>query len=266
MRILFIGDVFGRPGRRLLSEWVPHYRNEHRVDFVIANAENSASGKGVTPSTVEELLSAEIDVLTGGNHTWAQRNSYDLLNNEERVLRPANVPPEMPGRGTGYFESSDGTTIGVINLMGRAFMRGFDCPFRMGQELVDEMREQTPIIIVDFHAEATSEKVGMAAHLDGLVTAVIGTHTHVPTADARVSRRGTAAITDVGMTGPYDSIIGVKTSIILDQMMIGLPVRHEVATEDVRVCGLLMDVDPETGRALRATAVRDPDFDRGEGS
>jgi hypothetical protein len=262
MKILFIGDVFGRPGRKALRDWLPRYRDEEGVDFVIVNAENSANGKGVTPETAEELFDAGAEVLTGGNHTFAQRQAYTFLDEEERVLRPANLPPETPGRGWGVYTSDSGAQVAVINLMGRAFMRAYDCPFRVGRDLVERARETTPIVIVDFHAEATSEKVAMAAYLDGLASAVIGTHTHVPTADARVSPAGTAAITDVGMSGPYDSVIGVRTDIILEQFLVGLPARHEVATGDVRICGLLVDVNPETGRAWSARAVRAPEFAR----
>jgi 2',3'-cyclic-nucleotide 2'-phosphodiesterase len=263
MRILFVGDVFGKPGRRALKEWLPGYRDREGVDFAIVNAENSASGKGVTAETAAELFDAGAEVLTGGNHTFAQRAAYGFLDEEERVLRPANLPAETPGRGYGVYNTESGAEVAVINLLGRAFMKACDCPFRLGRELVEEARRTTPIVIVDFHAEATSEKIAMAAHLDGLATAVIGTHTHVPTADARVSAAGTAAITDVGMTGPYDSVIGVRTDIILQQFLVGLPVRHEVAKGDVRVCGLLVDVEESTGRALRAMPVREPDFHRG---
>jgi hypothetical protein len=262
MKILFIGDIFGRPGRKALNDWLPRYRRENEIDFVIVNAENSANGKGITPETGQELFNSGADVLTGGNHTFAHRQAYTYLDEEERVLRPANVPEETPGHGFGIYTTASGVDIAVINLMGRAFMRAFDCPFRAGRELVEQARQTTPLIIVDFHAEATSEKVAMAAWLDGQVTAVIGTHTHIPTADARVSPAGTAAITDVGMSGPYDSVIGVRTDIILDQFLVGLPVRHEVATGDVRICGLLVEADPATGRASSATPIREPEFTR----
>lgn len=260
MKILFIGDIFGRPGRTALREWLPQFRRQEGIAFVIVNSENSANGKGVTPDTAEDLFDSGAEVLTGGNHTFAHRQAYDFLDAEERVLRPANLPPETPGRGLGIYRAHNGTQVAVINLMGRAFMRAYDCPFRIGRDLVDRARQTTPIVIVDFHAEATSEKVAMAAHLDGLATAVIGTHTHVPTADARVSPAGTAAITDVGMTGPYDSVIGVRTDIILEQFLVGLPSRHEVASGDVRICGLLVEVNPATGRAWSARAVRAPEF------
>lgn len=260
MKILFIGDIFGRPGREALAAWLPNYRKEHQIDFVIVNAENSAAGKGITSSTVKELFDAGGDVLTGGNHTFAQKEALQLVAADERLLRPANLPPGTPGRGLGVYETPAGHRVAVLNLMGRAFMRPIDCPFRMGRKLAEQALAETPILIVDMHAEATSEKVGMAAHLDGLATAVIGTHTHVPTADARVSSRGTAAITDVGMTGPYDSVIGVKTQIVLDQLITGLPARHEVGEGDVRICGLLVELDPATGRARSAKALRVPDF------
>lgn len=264
MKILFIGDVFGRPGRKALAEWLPTYRRENGIDFVIVNAENSANGKGVTADTAHELFASGADVLTGGNHTFAHRQAYAFLDEDERVLRPANLPAQTPGRGLGIYGTGSGHKIAVVNLMGRAFMRAFDCPFQAASELVEKAREETALVIVDFHAEATSEKIAMAAHLDGLVTAVIGTHTHVPTADARVSRAGTAAITDVGMSGPYDSVIGVQTDIILEQFLVGLPVRHEVARGDVRICGLLVEAEPESGQALRATPVREPEFHRSQ--
>ena len=261
MKILFIGDVFGRPGRRALGAWLPNYRNENDIDFVIANSENSAGGKGITASTVQELLKAGVDVLTGGNHTFRHREAYPLLEEDERLLRPANLPPGTPGRGLGIYPTDTGGSVAVLNLMGRAFMRPIDCPFRMGRELAESAVAQTPILIVDFHAEATSEKVAMGAYLDGLATAVIGTHTHIPTADARVSAAGTALITDVGMTGPYDSVIGMRKDLIFEQLITGMPTRHEVASDDVRICGLVIELDASTGRAASATAVREPEFD-----
>jgi metallophosphoesterase (TIGR00282 family) len=266
MKILFIGDVFGRPGRQAVARWLPDFRLREGVDFVIANAENSASGKGVSHSTFQELIRAGVDAMTGGNHTFAQREVYQIMERDERLLRPANLPPGAPGRGLGIFTTEGAARVAVLNLMGRAFMKPIDCPFRLGRALAEEALRSTPILIVDFHAEATSEKIAMAAHLDGLATAVIGTHTHVPTADARVTNRGTAAITDVGMTGPYASVIGIQTEIALKQLVTGMPVKHEVATEDVRVCGLLVELDEATGRAQRTRAIRDPEFRASAGS
>ncbi len=260
MKILFIGDVVGRPGRQLLKDWLPKFRAEGPIDFVVANAENLAGGKGVTAATIEEMRAAGVDVLTGGNHSFAQREALGLFARDDRLLRPANLPAGAPGRGLGLFPTAAGPVVAVLNLMGRAFMRPIDCPFRIGKALAEEALRDTPILIVDFHAEATSEKMAMAAWLDGMATAVVGTHTHVPTADARVTRRGTAAITDVGMTGPYDSIIGVETPIVLDQLITGLPVRHEVAKGDARLCALSIELDATSGRARSAEAVRRPDF------
>jgi hypothetical protein len=259
MRILLIGDVVGRPGRQAVKDWLPSFRERENVALAVANAENVAGGKGLTFATAAELFAAGVDVLTGGNHTFAQREALDLHETDTRVLRPANLPPGAPGRGLGVYAAAD-RRVAVLNLMGRAFMRPIDCPFRRGRELAEKARRETPILIVDFHAEATSEKIAMAAHLDGLATAVIGTHTHVPTADARVSPNGTAAITDVGMTGPYDSVIGVRADIVLLHLLTAMPVRHEVAKGGVRLCALLVELDPDSGRARSVRAIREPDF------
>ncbi len=264
MRILFLGDIFGKPGRQALKQWLPDFRMNQSIDFVIANGENAAGGKGVTRDICKDLFKVGIDVLTGGNHSFHHRDSYDYIEQEQRLLRPANLPPGTPGRGLGLYETDNAQTVAVINLLGRAFMRPIDCPFRAADALVNEARRATPIVIVDFHAEATSEKYAMTYYLDGRTTAVIGTHTHIPTADARISDKGTAAITDVGMTGPYDSIIGVDKDIVLDQLITGLPVRHEVADGPGRVCGLLLDLDPVSGRTLCVTQIQHPDWPRGE--
>jgi hypothetical protein len=256
MRILFIGDIFGKPGRQAVGDWLADTRREAGVDFVIANGENAAGGKGLTRSIGQELLAAGVDVLTGGNHSFQHHDSYEYYNQEKRVLRPANMAPEAPGRGMGTYEvAGSSRRIAVVNLQGRAFMKPIDCPFRKADELIEIARRTTPIVIVDLHAEATSEKVAMAAYLDGRATAVIGTHTHIPTADARISPAGTAAITDVGMSGPFDSVIGIETSIVLEQLITGLPVRHEVAKGPGRICALQVDVDPETGRATSVEQV-----------
>lgn len=262
MRILFVGDVFGRPGRDALTRWLPAYREEQGLELVIVNAENSASGKGITRTTVAELFGAGADVLTGGNHSFAQRDGVPLIADDSRILRPANLPPGTPGRGLGFYETAGGALVAVANLMGRAFMKAIDCPFRAADDLAGRAAERTPLLIVDIHAEATSEKVALAAYLDGRATAVIGTHTHVPTADARVTAGGTAAITDVGMTGPHGGVIGVRTDIVLQQLLVGLPVKHEVAEGDVRICGLLIEADDATGRARTVEQVLVPDYRR----
>ncbi|MBN1867301.1 TIGR00282 family metallophosphoesterase [Candidatus Sumerlaeota bacterium] len=252
MRILFIGDVVGRPGRELVAALLPKFRKEKGIDFVLANGENAAGGKGITPEVADDLFRAGVDVLTGGNHIWQNKQVFHIIETESRLLRPANYPvdPDVPGRGSGLYEvcGSD-AKIGVVNLLGRVFMAPVDCPFRVGRELVDRLRQVTPLIVVDIHAEATSEKNAMAWHLDGLVTAVIGTHTHVATADERISDAGTAAITDVGMTGAHDGVIGVRRDIILHAFLTQLPVRHELAKRDLHLRGVLIDADPATGRA-----------------
>jgi 2',3'-cyclic-nucleotide 2'-phosphodiesterase len=263
MRILFIGDIFGKPGREAVDEWLLDYRRQEAVNFVIANSENAAGGKGLTKSIAQELFKNGVDVLTGGNHSFQHREIYDVYNQDNRLLRPANLPPGVPGRGLGFYElPGTGKRVAVINLQGRAFMKPIDCPYRKADELVNEAAQITPIIIVDFHAEATSEKTAMAAYLDGRVTAVIGTHTHVPTADARISEAGTAAITDVGMTGPFDSVIGVETAIVLEQLIHGLPVRHEVARGRGRICALRLDVADDNGKATVIEQIIDPGWSR----
>jgi hypothetical protein len=261
MRILFVGDIFGRPGRQALRDWLPRFRSERDVDFVIANAENSAGGKGLTAEIAAELFDMGVDVLTGGNHSFAQRQDLDIFDADERILRPANLPEGTPGRGLGIYSAGE-ARVAVLNLMGRAFMKPIDCPFQAAKRLASEALAATPILFVDMHAEATSEKVALAVYLDGRATAVIGTHTHVPSADARVTEKGTAAITDVGMTGPFGGVIGVRAEIVLEQLIVGMPVRHEVAKDDVRVCAILIDLDAATGRARSATPLCIPDFIR----
>ncbi|GAF26829.1 uncharacterized protein conserved in bacteria [Moorella thermoacetica Y72] len=249
MRILMIGDVVGRPGRKAVREVLPALLQEHRPDLVIANGENAAGGNGITPDTAGELFASGIDVLTMGNHVWDKREALTLLEEEERIIRPANYPPGTPGRGYNLFEVKEGLKVGVINLSGRVFLPPLECPFRLGRQLVEELRAETRVIIVDFHAEATSEKVALGWHLDGLVSAVVGTHTHIQTADARVLPGGTAYITDVGMTGPRDSVLGVKTEIIVHKFLTQLPARFEIAGGVIQLEGVILDIDPSTGRA-----------------
>ncbi|HOE96741.1 MAG TPA: TIGR00282 family metallophosphoesterase [Candidatus Sumerlaeota bacterium] len=263
MRILFLGDIFAKPGRRAVSHWLPGFRAEAGLDFVIANGENAAGGKGLTHETAHELFEAGVDALTGGNHSFQHRESYSLFDQDKRVLRPGNLPPGAPGRGLGIYDLTSGGRIAVINLQGRAFMKAHDCPYRIADSLIAEARMETAVIVIDFHAEATSEKVAMAAYVDGRVTAVIGTHTHIPTADARLTAAGTAAITDVGMTGPYDSVIGIESGVVLEQLMSGMPVRHRVAEHGVRICGLMFDAELESGRATNVEPLVLPPWPRG---
>lgn len=257
MNILFIGDVFGPPGRTAIREYLPGLRRQWAVDFVVANAENAAGGAGLTPALGAELLEQGIDVLTGGNHIWDKRELNTFLDAEPRLLRPGNVPPGAPGRGWGVFRSRGGPSVAVLNLHGRVFVPGsLDCPFRGADAALAEIGDRSRIILVDFHAEASSEKMALGWYLDGRVSAVIGTHTHVATADERILPGGTAYQTDVGFTGPLDSIIGVETSLALQRFLTGRPVRFEPAKGPAILSGLVVEVDPTTGRALRAERIR----------
>jgi len=259
LRILLIGDIMGRPGRLAVQKLVPRWRSEGAADFVLANVENCAGGKGVTASTVREILDAGVDIATTGNHVWDNRDVFSFIDSEPRMLRPANYLPdaEVPGKGSTIIETENGISVGVINLQGRIFMEALENPFHAADALVEELRQKTPIILVDFHAEATSEKQAMGWHLDGRVSAVFGTHTHVQTADERLLPQGTAYITDLGMTGALDSIIGMKPEEVLIRFRRGLPSRFEVAEKNVHVCGALVTVEIATGRALSIERVRE---------
>ncbi len=253
MKILFIGDVVGRPGRRAVHQLLPALRERHQLDFVIINAENAAAGYGITQSTVSELFSVGADCLTTGNHVWAQKEAAQVLDHDHRVLRPANYPPGTPGVGASVFHTPSAGTIGVINLLGRVFMEPADCPFRAGRELAESLSRQCDAIIVDFHAEATSEKAALGYHLDGHVTAVLGTHTHVQTADEHILPHGAAFITDCGMTGPTATVIGVRPEIVLKRFLLGLPVRFEVPKGGPAVlCGVIVET---SAHALRARTI-----------
>ena len=250
MNILFLGDVFGQPGRDAVVRELPALVAEREVEFVIANGENVANGAGITSKLAQKLLAAGVDVITTGNHIWRQREVYPFLDSSDRIVRPANFPPSSPGRGLTVRTTRDGDEVAVINLMGQVFTGVGISPFRIVDALVDEAQTLSETIVVDLHAEATSEKVAMAQYLDGRVTAVIGTHTHVQTADERVSERGTAAITDVGMCGPRDSVIGVRSEIILRRFLTELPAQFEVAEGDVRIDAVVVAV-----QGGRATAI-----------
>ncbi len=252
MKILFIGDIFGQPGRRIVKDTLPELRRELQPDLVLANAENAAAGFGITPSLVDELLDLDIAVLTSGNHIWDKKEILPWFREQVngRLLRPANYPPDAPGSGVFVGKTPAGISYAVINLQGRVFMPTIDCPFRKADELLHSIPEEAKIRIVDLHAEATSEKQALGWYLDGRVTAVLGTHTHVPTADEIVLPQGTAYITDVGMTGPYESIIGMERQSVIQKFLDQLPTRFEVASGDVRLCGVLLEVDPRSGRAV----------------
>jgi 2',3'-cyclic-nucleotide 2'-phosphodiesterase len=253
VNILFIGDIVGKPGRRILTQMLPSLRREFGTDLVIANGENSAGGFGITRETFENLLDAGVDVVTGGNHTWQARDIYELLESDPRLLRPANYPAGTPGRGSGVFRTS-GTrpaSAAVVNLEGRVFMQPLDSPFLVARAEVDRLRSETPVIVVDMHAEATSEKIALGWYLDGRVSAVLGTHTHVQTADERILPGGTAFITDVGMTAPRDSIIGMGRDEVLQRFLTLLPARFDVAPGPAQINAVAIEVDEGTGRATR---------------
>ncbi|MEO8256817.1 MAG: TIGR00282 family metallophosphoesterase [Acidobacteriota bacterium] len=250
MRILFIGDIVGRPGRDLLKRGLATVVDHHSIDVVIANAENSAAGFGITREIGDQLLEWGVDVMTSGNHIWDKREALDYIGTEPRLLRPANYPAGAPGNGSYLARTRHGETIGVINIMGRVFMLNIDDPFAVVLREIEAMRERTRTIFVDFHAEATSEKIAMGWHLDGRVSAVVGTHTHVQTADERILPKGTAYLTDVGMTGPHDSIIGVETAAALGKFLTALPARFETATANPRLHAVIVETDSKTGRAV----------------
>jgi metallophosphoesterase (TIGR00282 family) len=249
MRTLFIGDIFGRPGRDIVRRALPALIERESLDFVIANVENAAAGFGITGDIADTILSYGVDAMTTGNHVWDKKEVLDYIPRQPKLLRPANFPAGVPGRGSYLGRTRTGEPIGVINVMGRVFMQPLDDPFAVVLKEIDALRTKARVIIVDFHAEATSEKVAMAWHLDGRVTGVFGTHTHVQTADDRILPKGTAAITDAGMTGPHDSIIGVVTEAALGRFLTSMPSRFEPATGPARLNAVIVTADRATGRA-----------------
>jgi metallophosphoesterase (TIGR00282 family) len=252
-RLLFVGDVVGRPGRELVTRGLKGIVAAHRIDCVIVNVENSAAGFGITPEIANEFLDAGVQVMTGGNHTFDKKEILPFFAQESRLLRPANLPAGVPGAGHHVARATNGVNVGVVNVMGRVFMTAIDDPFRVVLTEIDKVKKDAAIIFVDFHAEATSEKVAMGWHLDGRATVVVGTHTHVQTADERVLPQGTAYITDVGMTGPHDGVIGVERQAILARFLTGLPQRFETARENPRLNGVVVEADERTGKAQSIT-------------
>ncbi|HWC61546.1 MAG TPA: TIGR00282 family metallophosphoesterase [Verrucomicrobiae bacterium] len=257
MNLLFIGDIVGQPGRRAVRELVPKLREQYALDFVIANGENSAGGSGITVKTAEEIFAAGVDVITSGDHLWDQKEVTELLARETRFLRPLNYPPTTPGQGSGVFTirvSQAGVLtpipIGVLNLQGRTFMPPLENPFLMGLDEVKKLREQTKIIFVDFHAEATSEKIAFARMLEGQVSAVVGTHTHVQTADEQIFSGGTAYLTDAGFTGPHESVLGREITPVVQRFLTNMPQRFEVARDRIILHGAIIKIDEFTGSAL----------------
>jgi metallophosphoesterase (TIGR00282 family) len=262
VKLLFIGDIVGQPGRRAVTELVPKLREQHALDFVIANGENSAGGSGITPKTAEEIFSAGVDVITTGDHLWDQKEVMELLASEKRFLRPLNYPPGTPGQGSAIYEVrspkskvQSPISIAVLNAQGRTFMPPLENPFLLAAEEVKRLRQQTKIIFVDFHAEATSEKIAFARMLDGQVSAVVGTHTHVQTADEQIFPGGTAYLTDAGFTGPHESVLGREIEPVLKRFLTGMPQRFEVAKNRVLLHGCVIEIDDASGKALKIQRV-----------
>jgi metallophosphoesterase (TIGR00282 family) len=259
VKLLFIGDIVGQPGRRAVQELLPGLREQHALDFVIANGENSAGGSGITPKTASEIFSAGVDVITSGDHLWDQKEVMELLAGEKRFLRPLNYPADVPGLGSGVFEVQNPRSkvkcplsIAVLNLQGRTFMQPqLDNPFPLAVGEVNRLRERTKIVFVDFHAEATSEKIALARFLDGQVSAVVGTHTHVQTADEQIFPGGTAYLSDAGFTGPHESVLGREIEPVIRKFLTGMPQRFEVAKNRVRLHGAVIEIDDASGKAVK---------------
>ena len=256
--MLFIGDIVGQPGRRAVKELLPKLREQHGINLVIANGENAAGGSGITPKTAEEIFSAGVDIMTSGDHLWDQKEVSELLANEKRFIRPLNYPPGTPGQGSVVWEKEDLPRIGIINLQGRTFMAPMENPFAHALAEVERLRKTTLLIFIDFHAEATSEKIALARLLDGKISAFIGTHTHVQTADEQIFPGGTAFLCDAGFTGPHESVIGREIEPIVKRFMSSMPQKFEVAKGRVLLQGAVIDIDENTGRATAIKRVSEP--------
>lgn len=256
IRLLMIGDIVGRPGRRAVKDNLPGLVQEQSIDFVIANGENAAGGNGITREIARELFSCGINVITMGNHVWNKKEIINFIDNEIRLIRPANYPPGTPGKGYGIYNVNNNVRIGVFNLSGRIFMPELDCPFQSAGAILPLLKEKCNIILLDFHAEATSEKIALAYYLDNAISAFCGTHTHVQTADERILPGGTAYITDVGMTGPYESVIGVKKELVIEKFLTQMPRKFEVAAGLYQFNAVRIDIDEETGIAENITRIQ----------
>ncbi len=261
INILFIGDIVGQPGLNIVQMFLPGLISKYRADLVIANGENAAEGKGCTEKEGTILFNLGIDVITGGNHTWDKHQSQEYLRNNPRVLRPQNYPKGTYGKGYYLAETNKGK-VAVINLQGRAFMPAIDCPFRTAEWLVKKFKSETKVIVIDFHAEATAEKLALMNYLDGNVSMIVGTHTHIQTADERITKKGTAYITDVGMTGPYDSVIGMKSEAAINRFLYQTPQKYQTANDSVHLCGVFAKIDSETGKAIHIERILLPEFDK----
>lgn len=251
MKVLFFGDVVGKPGRLALKHFIKQKLDDIHLDFIIANGENAAGGNGITPDIADELFAYGVDAITMGNHVWDKKEIMEFINGEQRIIRPANYPPGTPGQGYRVLTTKTKEKIGIINLSGRVFLSNLDCPFRVGEQIVKEVKLITNNIIIDFHAEATSEKVAFGWFMDGKVSAICGTHTHVQTSDGRILPKGSAYITDIGMTGPKDSVLGVKTELVIQKFLTQMPVRFEIAAGGLLlVNGVFIDID-RNGKATQ---------------
>lgn len=256
MKILYIGDIMGEPGRRAVGRMVPRVVSQRQVDVVIGNGENVAGGFGITPELAEELFEMGLSVITTGNHAWDKKEILDYFPREPRLLRPANYPAGVPGNGSYVVETPGGEKLGVLQLMGRAYMPTLDCPFQVAKREVAKLKRETAAVLVDMHAEATSEKMAMGHYLDGDVIAVVGTHTHVQTADEQILPKGTAYLTDIGMTGPLHGVIGVKKELAIEKFLTGMPKRFEVASGPTVFCAVLIEVDAQLGKAIAIERIR----------
>lgn len=256
-KILFIGDIVGRPGRLALRGILPRIVGLHSPDIIVANGENAAGGFGITPEIASELHKLQVDVITTGNHVWDKKEIYDYLGASSSIVRPLNYPAGAPGAGTAVFECASGVKVGVINLMGRVFMGTLDCPFTAGREAAARLRKTASVIMVDMHAEASSEKAAIAYFLDGAVSAVIGTHTHVQTSDERILSGGTAFITDAGMTGSIDSVIGMRKDEVIQRFLTQMPIKFEAATKEVELQGVVVTVDTANGKAVKIERIKE---------
>lgn len=258
MKILYIADIYAKPGRKAVWKRLPYYLENENVSFVIANGENIAGGFGLTLNLAEKLFRYGVNCITSGNHIWDRREILPHLDIRKDILRPANYPPDVSGRGSGVYKTKDGFLVGVLNIEGRTYMRSLDCPFRVALEEVEKLKRETNVIVVDFHAEATSEKRALGFFLDGKVSAVVGSHTHIQTADERILPNGTAYITDAGMTGADLSVIGVKPHLAIEHFLKQINVRFEPASDDVRFCGVMLDIDENTGKARSIQRINEP--------
>jgi len=255
MRLLFIGDIVGSPGRDIVKEYLPRLKRKFQPDFIVANGENSAHGRGITPKITKELLEAGVHAITLGNHAWDNKEVFDVISEEQRLIRPANFPSAAPGSGITYIKNAE-AELAVINLQGRTFLPPLDCPFQTADKLVEQARKRTKCIFVDFHAEATSEKQAMAWYLDGRVSAVVGTHTHVQTGDERILPQGTGYLTDAGMCGPRDGILGMERDAVMKKFLTQLPVRFEVASGQTQLNAVLFTIDKSTGSTTKINRIR----------